>query len=155
MYRDFIDFFDREIALRGVEAAFDLYFPYLLDGCIGSHALGITHIAFGMEHSLPTVVSEGMSHICTTYLDVSDVLSVHSTTDVDYIEVLDMIRCDQRFDGRLSSSFVSNVKLLLNSRRDLLKTYMKCMPSSGKLSSFILFNSYIYQTLIRHTFQRE
>jgi hypothetical protein len=135
LYRDFIDFFDREIDMRGLEATFELYFPSLLDGCLGSHVLGIKHIVFGMEHCLPTVVSEGMAHICTTFLDISDMLSIRSTSDLDCDEVLDMIRCDQRFDGRLPSNFVNNCKLLLNSRRDLLKTYMRYMRTSRELSS--------------------
>lgn len=134
MYRGFVEFFDRELASRGVEGVFDVYFPSLLDGCLGSHSIAMAHIAFGLENSLPTMISEGMAHICTTYLDTSDILSVQSSsTGMKCDEVLDMIYYDQRFDGRLSLHYVNNVKLLLNSRRDLLRTYMKYMQTTRKL----------------------
>ncbi|KAI8577740.1 hypothetical protein K450DRAFT_250601 [Umbelopsis ramanniana AG] len=132
MYRGFVEFFDRELASRGVESVFEVYFPSLLDGCLGSHSVSLAHIAFGLENSLPNMISEGMAHICTTYLDTSDILSVQSTTGMKCDEVLDMIHYDQRFDGRLSLHFVNNVKLLLNSRRDLLRTYMNYMQTTPK-----------------------
>jgi hypothetical protein len=135
MYRGFIDFFDRELDVRGLEDVIDMYFPFLLDGCLGSHANAIVHISLGLENSLPTMISEGLAHICTTYLDVGDILNVRSNTGMDCQEVLDMIHCDQRFDGRLSMHFVNNVKLLFNGRRDLLHTYMKCIQT--KCKSFI------------------
>lgn len=133
MYRGFVEFFDRELASRGVEGVFDVYFSSLLDGCLGSHSIAMAHIAFGLENSLPTMISEGMAHICTTYLNTSDILSVQSSsTGMKCDEVLDMIYYDQRFDGRLSLHFVNNVKLLLNSRRDLLCTYMNYMQTTRK-----------------------
>ncbi|KAH8556173.1 hypothetical protein BGW37DRAFT_471366 [Umbelopsis sp. PMI_123] len=135
MYRGFIDFFDRELDVRGLEDVIDMYFPFLLDGCLGSHANAIVHISLGLENSLPTMISEGLAYICTTYLDVGDILNVRSNTGMDCQEVLDMIHCDQRFDGRLSMHFVNNVKLLFNGRRDLLHTYMKCIQTKSKTIS--------------------
>jgi Questin oxidase-like len=140
MYRGFVQFFDRELTTRGVEGVFEVYFPSLLDGCLGSHSIAMAHIAFGLENSLPTMISEGMAHVCTTYLDTSDILSVPSSNGMKCDEVLDMIHYDQRFDGRLSLHFVNNVKLLLNSRRDLLRTYMNYMQTTRKSLKILLNN---------------
>ncbi|KAJ2963464.1 hypothetical protein NQZ79_g1525 [Umbelopsis isabellina] len=121
------DFFDREIDTNGLNNVFQTYFPSLLDGCLGSHVLAITHVAFGMENSLSNMVSEGLAQICTTFLDVGDLLITQPKMNLGCDEVLDMIRCDQRFHGRLSAAFVAGLKALLCSRRDLLKLYMECM----------------------------
>jgi hypothetical protein len=128
-----VDFFDGEIDTNGLDNVFQTYFPSLLDGCLGSHVLAITHLAFGMENSLSKMVSEGLAQICTTFLDVGELLVTKPKMDLCCDEVLEMIRCDQRFDGRLSSVFVTSLKALLCSRRDLLKLYMECMHPARKL----------------------
>ncbi|KAI8645574.1 hypothetical protein BD408DRAFT_411672 [Parasitella parasitica] len=139
-YGDYLAFFDRQLSALGLEETMDRYF-YSINPSIGSQIQPLVQLSFGIEHDLPEIITQALAYYASSYLDASAILDycqpysgenqVNNTHFVNTI-LFDLIRADQRFDGKIdgNNTFQSAVKLLLKSKSDLIKTYMAVWSNS-------------------------
>ncbi|KAI9316322.1 hypothetical protein BX666DRAFT_226829 [Dichotomocladium elegans] len=148
-YGDFLVFFDQEIESLGLETLLERYlYSSALLGSVGSQLQPFVHLAFGLEQGLPQVVTQGLAYLACTFLDASELIengaihdatinsSATSTSKKEDEQILfDLIGADQRFGGKIDggNTFHSSVKVLLQSKGDLLKTYMAEQPRCAHL----------------------
>ncbi|KAI7870057.1 hypothetical protein BDF14DRAFT_229887 [Spinellus fusiger] len=128
-YRDYLFFFDQYISHYGLESTLHTYlYSSHLYNSIGSQLQPLVHIVFGLEQNLPKVVAQGLAYLASTYWDPSNILScsVPQTAPLNpHLLLADLVKSDQRFDGKIeSSTFGGAIKLLLKSKSALLQTYM-------------------------------
>lgn len=141
LYIDYLIFFDEQLSLLGLKETLNTYF-YSIPTSIGSQLQPLVQLAFGIEHELYPIITQALAYYASSYLDVSNILSycqayttpsttLNNTTVMDTI-LFDLIRSDQRFDGKIegNNTFQSSVKLLLKSKSDLIKTYMTAWSSA-------------------------
>ncbi|CAO3648239.1 unnamed protein product [Mucor hiemalis] len=142
LYIDYLIFFDEQLSLLGLKETLNKYF-YSIPTSIGAQLQPLVQLAFGIEHDLFHVVTQALAYYASSYLDVSSILSYCQTyttptsitttnNTVADIILFDLIRSDQRFDGKIegNNTFHSSVKLLLKSKSDLIKTYMTAWSSA-------------------------
>ncbi|OBZ83788.1 hypothetical protein A0J61_08163 [Choanephora cucurbitarum] len=131
-YGDYVMFFDQQLSLLGLEKTLTNYF-YSIPPSMGAQLQPLVQLAFGIEHDLPQIITQALAYYATSYLDVSNILDycdTHTGVDTPYDTLntilFDLIRVDQRFDGKFEyNAFRPAIKLLLKSKSDLIKTYMK------------------------------
>jgi hypothetical protein len=139
LYSDYLVFFDHQLPLLGLKETLNKYF-YSIPCSIGSQLQPLVHLAFGIEHDLPEIITQALAYYASSYIDVSNILSYcqdYTASEVapnDRLAdtmLLDLVQADQRFDGKIegNNTFQSAVKLLLKSKSDLLKTYMMAWSS--------------------------
>lgn len=107
---------------------------------IHSQLQPLVHIAFGLEHDLPLMVSEGLAYLASTMDDASawilptsnsnTATNVSSTTtphcSFDYL-LFDCIQSDPRFNGVMEGGrpVAAKIKLLLKNHGPLLQNYLQ------------------------------
>lgn len=142
LYTDYLIFFDHQLPLLGLKETLAKYF-YSIPYSIGSQLQPLVHLAFGIEHDLPEIITQALAYYASSYIDVSNILSYcHDyTASNQYVAsndtladtiLFDLVRADPRFDGKIdgNNTFQSAVKLLLKSKSDLINTYMMFWSSS-------------------------
>lgn len=142
LYIDYLIFFDEQLSLLGLKETLNTYF-YSIPTSIGSQLQPLVQLAFGIEHELYPIITQALAYYASSYLDVSNILSycqayttpsTATTTNNTVVDTIlfDLIRSDQRFDGKIegNNTFQSSVKLLLKSKSDLIKTYMTAWSSA-------------------------
>ncbi|KAI7905797.1 uncharacterized protein BX663DRAFT_500936 [Cokeromyces recurvatus] len=139
-YGDYLIFFDRQLSLLGLEETLNTYF-YSIQTSIGSQLQPLVQLAFGIENDLPEIITQALAYHASSYLDVSFILldtdPISSSSSLfrcndkqerfgDHI-LFDFISVDPRFDGKIqgNDTFQSTLRLLLKSKTDLIKSYMK------------------------------
>ncbi|KAI8061543.1 uncharacterized protein B0P05DRAFT_557431 [Gilbertella persicaria] len=163
-YGDYLVFFDNQLSLLGLDETLDRYF-YSIPPSMGSQLQPIVQLAFGIEHDLPQIVTQALAYYTTSYLDVSSILDYcddpasnsNSRASQDALNTIlfDLIRADQRFDGKIEgyNTFQSAVKLLLKSKYDLLKTYVKTWStlsdSESRLEALVFSATTLYKMASR------
>ncbi|KAL0078550.1 hypothetical protein J3Q64DRAFT_1824689 [Phycomyces blakesleeanus] len=132
-YRAYLDFFDKQVTLNGLETVLETYFyTSVLHQSIGSQLQPLVHIAFGLEQNLSPVVVQGLAYLASTFWDVGDFLDAAETAaaaeaaeaEAEKIKaagvaarspqqerpldpeglLLDLVLSDQRFDGKIEGT---------------------------------------------------
>lgn len=117
---------------------------YSIPFSIGSQLQPLVHLAFGIKHDLPEIITQALAYYASSYIDVSNILSycqdytannqiiVAPNDRLADTMLFNLVQADQRFDGKIegNNTFQSAVKLLLKSKSDLIKTYMLTWSSS-------------------------
>lgn len=135
-YGNYLDFFDKQLETHGLEGVVEQYlYNSVLLYSVGSQLQPLVHLAFGIEQRLPLVVTQGLAYLASTFLDVSELTTIHNDDNNDDTNatfwndeqlLFDLVGADRRFGGKIdgSNTFHSAVKVLLKSKSDLLKTYI-------------------------------
>ncbi|KAI7882222.1 hypothetical protein K492DRAFT_176423 [Lichtheimia hyalospora FSU 10163] len=134
-YGNYLDFFDQQLEIHGLDGVVEQYlYNSVLLYSVGSQLQPLVHLAFGIEQRLPLVVTQGLAYLASTFLDVSELTTIHNDNNDDTNAtfwndeqlLFDLVGADRRFGGKIdgSNTFHSAVKVLLKSKSDLLKTYI-------------------------------
>lgn len=135
-------FFDNQLSLLGLEETLHRYF-YSIPKSLGSQLQPLVHLAFGIEHDLPQIITQALAYYASSYLDVGTMLEDchHHTYTKDNKSTVntilfDYICSDQRFDGKIegNNTFHSAVKLFIKSKPELIKTYMNTWTTNSSSS---------------------
>lgn len=131
-YEEYLVFFDQQLALLGLSKTLETYY-YSIPYSIGSQLQPMVHLCFGIDQNMPEIITQALAYHASTYLDVSTLLEdshvnlkeskgLHQMNSI----LFDLIGSDARFDGKIEGCvpFDSAVKILLESKADLIKTYL-------------------------------
>lgn len=97
---------------------------------MGSQLQPLVHLVFGIQQALPQVVTQALAYLASSFLSVSDLMiskgRPHGTIGAERL-LFDLVEVDQRFNGKIEGghTFHSAVKVLTNSKGDLLQTYLE------------------------------
>ncbi|KAI8334220.1 hypothetical protein BC941DRAFT_432395 [Chlamydoabsidia padenii] len=130
-YQSYLSFFDDEIKHYGTQLVLRKYLN-TMPPSIHSQLQPLVHLAFGLEHDLPLMVSEGLAYLASTMDDASPWLVSTTTSSThprqssfDYL-LFDCIQSDPRFNGVMEGGrpVAAKVKLLLKNHGPLLQNYL-------------------------------
>ncbi|KAI8997821.1 hypothetical protein BDB01DRAFT_58726 [Pilobolus umbonatus] len=141
-YEDYLVFFDQQLAALGLTETLNTYF-YSIPNSIGSQLQPLVHLSFGIEQDLPEIITQALAYHAITYIDASAILDYEdnrrviseSKRDLNLMNsiLFDLIGADPRFEGKVEGyiTFQFAVKLLIESKSDLIKTYLMLWNQSS------------------------
>lgn len=139
MYSSYLEFFDRQMVIHGVQSTIDKFF---YDGpmthSIGAQRFPVVHLALGVKNELPEVIGQALSYMAAFYQDTSFLLEEPAELcDCGYLSareiLIEQVNVDPRFGsfpmtpylgyGEHHESKVTYHKVL-KSCKELLRTYV-------------------------------
>ncbi|KAI8368124.1 uncharacterized protein BYT42DRAFT_624606 [Radiomyces spectabilis] len=132
-YRSYLLFFENEAGRVGLNAVLEEYFYHQrLQQSIGGQLQPLVHTVFGIQRGFPELVIQGLAHLASSYIDVSDWLDDRLSPLQAYKDdhlpniLFDLVQADPRFSGRIDGydTFDEALKILLKSKKELLQIYV-------------------------------
>jgi hypothetical protein len=174
MYSSYLDFFDREITIHGVEQTIKQFFyKSPMAQSIGSQRLPTVHLALGVQHGLSEVVAQALSYMATTYQDASFLLDQPAwLCDQGYLTaheiLIEQVKVDPRFDSFPATPIIGGApgghhqldntityRKILKNTKELLRTYVYLwrVPETAKeaLSELRILAAHMMIKPIKHT----
>ncbi|CAO3654962.1 unnamed protein product [Mucor hiemalis] len=139
MYSSYLEFFDRQMVIHGVQSTLDTFFYNSpMEQSIGSQRFPVVHLALGIQNELPEVIGQALSYMAAFYQDTSFLMEEPAELcDSGYLSsreiLIEQVKVDPRFGsfpmtpylgyGERHESKITYHKVLKNSK-ELLRTYV-------------------------------
>ncbi|KAG2231886.1 hypothetical protein INT48_008912 [Thamnidium elegans] len=127
MYSSYLEFFGRQVINHGIQDTLNQFFYCTsLSQSIGSQCLPMVHLALGLKHDYPEIITQALSYAATSYQDTSFLLDERGVLYNNgyftaYEILINQVKVDPRF-GSFSSKLT--YRKILKSARELLHTYV-------------------------------